>query len=145
MCPDPMHYWSRPSSRADSTPKPLLRATAGIRTGQAGWHVSAGLLSCCCRDIWCVESLLQAHERGVGSKIMAAMGFVAGRGLGKAGAGIAAPIQVQASSAPQVDALVKLSMLRNQTRRTLHSMRWLRAAAQMSTVCRGATHNSAAQ
>ena len=50
--------------------------------------------------------LLQAHERGIGSKIMASMGFIAGRGLGKSGAGIAAPIQVQASAVLQVIAVI---------------------------------------
>lgn len=44
--------------------------------------------------------LLQASERGIGSRIMAALGYMAGRGLGRGGAGIVAPIQVQAQHEP---------------------------------------------
>ena len=37
----------------------------------------------------------EQHTRGIGSKLLAAMGFVVGRGLGRDGEGIVAPVDVQ--------------------------------------------------
>ena len=37
----------------------------------------------------------EAHTRGIGSKLLAAMGFVAGKGLGRDKQGISAALQVQ--------------------------------------------------
>ena len=42
-----------------------------------------------------VLAAFEQHTRGIGSKLLAAMGFVAGRGLGRDGAGIVAPVDVQ--------------------------------------------------
>ena len=42
-----------------------------------------------------VLAAFEQHTRGIGSKLLAAMGFVAGRGLGRDGKGIAAPVIVQ--------------------------------------------------
>ena len=42
-----------------------------------------------------VLAAFEQHTRGIGSKLLAAMGFVAGAGLGRDGKGIAAPVDVQ--------------------------------------------------
>ena len=42
-----------------------------------------------------VLAAFEQHTRGIGSKLLAAMGFVAGRGLGRDGKGIVAPVDVQ--------------------------------------------------
>ncbi len=42
-----------------------------------------------------VLAAFEQHTRGIGSKLLAAMGFVAGRGLGRDGEGIVAPVDVQ--------------------------------------------------
>lgn len=39
----------------------------------------------------------EAHTRGIGSKLLAAMGYVAGTGLGRDRQGISAALQVQVS------------------------------------------------
>ena len=42
-----------------------------------------------------VFAAFEQHTRGIGSKLLAGMGFVAGRGLGRDGKGIVAPVDVQ--------------------------------------------------
>ena len=42
-----------------------------------------------------VLAAFEQHTRGIGSKLLAAMGFVAGTGLGRDGKGIVAPVDVQ--------------------------------------------------
>jgi len=42
----------------------------------------------------------EAHTRGIGSKLLASMGYVAGTGLGRDRQGISAALQIQVGTAP---------------------------------------------
>jgi G-patch domain len=66
---------------------------------------------------------------------MAAMGFIAGRGLGKSGAGIAAPIQVNTTIVLPVIAVVVLRLIPSRAVGRMLLADWLRSSGTTARRC----------